>query len=276
MGLRKYKPTSDARRFYSVPDFAELTGDKPQKSLLRILKSTGARNNRGRITVRFRGGGVKRKYRFIDFKRNKDNVPATVASIEYDPNRSAYIALLHYSDGEKRYILAPHLIKKGEKVLSGDKVDMKVGNTMALKNIPEGTFVHNIEMRPGKGGQIVRTAGGYAQYLGREGGYAILKLPSGEVRKVLETCRATVGVVSKVDHENIQWGKAGRMRYLGRRPHVRGTAMNPVDHPHGGGEGKTSGGRHPVTPWGQPTKGYKTRNNKRTNKFIVRRKRGKR
>ncbi len=271
MGLRNYKPRSAARRHYSVHDFAELTTQKPQKSLLEPLPSTGGRNNRGRITSRFRGGGVKRMYRVIDFKRGKDNIPAKVVSIEYDPNRTAFLALLNYADGEKRYILAPHLIKKDEEVLSGEAVDIKVGNSLPLKNTPMGTFVHNIEMRPGKGGQLVRSAGGYAQLLACEGGYVSLKLPSGEVRKVLENCRATIGIVSKVDHENIRWGKAGRIRYLGRRPHNRGTSMNPCDHPHGGGEGKTSGGGHPVSPWGQPTKGYKTRNNRRTDKFIVRR-----
>ena len=271
MALRRYKPRSPARRFYSVADFSELTTDKPHKPLLQCLTSTGGRNNRGRITSRFRGGGVKRKYRIIDFKRDKDGVSARVATIEYDPNRSAYLALLNYEDGEKRYILAPHLLKQGEVLSSGEKVEIKVGNCLPLKNMPEGTFIHNIELRPGKGGQIARSAGGYAQLLGRENEYAILKLPSGEVRKVLETCRATIGIVSNTEHENILIGKAGRVRYFGRRPHNRGVSMNPCDHPHGGGEGKSKGGNHPVSPWGQGAKGFKTRNNKRTDKFIVRR-----
>ncbi|HLD73451.1 MAG TPA: 50S ribosomal protein L2 [Bdellovibrionota bacterium] len=271
MALRRYKPRSPARRFYSVADFAELTTDKPHKPLLEPLTSTGGRNNKGRITSRFRGGGVKKKYRILDFKRDKDSVTARVAHIEYDPNRSAYIALLYYADGEKRYILAPHLLKQGEVLSSGEKVEIKVGNCLPLKNMPEGTFIHNVELRPGKGGQIVRSAGGYAQLLGRENEYAILKLPSGEVRKVLETCRATIGIVSNTEHENILIGKAGRVRYFGRRPHNRGVAMNPCDHPHGGGEGKSKGGNHPQSPWGQYAKGFKTRNNKRTDRFIVRR-----
>ena len=276
MALRRYKPRSAARRFYSVLDFkTDLTGNDPEKSLLVKLNRKGGRNNRGRITSRFRGGQHKRHYRLIDFKRDKDNIQARVDSIEYDPNRTAYIALLAYEDGEKRYILAPHLMKKGEKIISGDSVDIKVGNCLPLKNMPVGTFVHNIEMRPQKGGQMARSAGSYAQLLGYENSYAILRVPSGEVRRVLETCRATVGVVSAVEHENILIGKAGRSRYMGRRPHNRGVSMNPVDHPHGGGEGKTSGGRHPVSPWGQGAKGLKTRNCKRTDSFIVRRRKQK-
>ncbi|MBI2026495.1 MAG: 50S ribosomal protein L2 [Deltaproteobacteria bacterium] len=276
MALRRYKPRSAARRFYSVLDFkTDLTGVEPQKSLLVPLKRKGGRNNVGRITSRFRGGQHKRHYRLIDFKRDKDNIPARVDSIEYDPNRTTYIALLTYDDGEKRYILAPHLVKKGEKIISGDNVDIKVGNCLPLKNMPAGTFVHNIEMRPMKGGQLARSAGSYAQLLGYENGYAILRVPSGEVRHVLETCRATIGIASCVEHENILIGKAGRSRYKGRRPHNRGVSMNPVDHPHGGGEGKTSGGRHPVSPWGQGAKGLKTRNSKRTDRFIVRRRKQK-
>ena len=239
--------------------------------LLRPLKKTGGRNNKGRITSRHRGGGHKRRYRVIDFKRQKDGVPAKVAAIEYDPNRSARVALLHYSDGEKRYILAATGLHVGDTVMSGPQADIRPGNSMALQNLPLGSTIHNIELSPGKGGQLVRGAGTSAQLMAREGDYAQIRLTSGEMRLVRVTCRATVGQVGNVDHENISLGKAGRSRWLGRRPHVRGVAMNPVDHPLGGGEGKTAGGRHPCTPWGVPTKGYKTRRNKRTSKYILRR-----
>jgi large subunit ribosomal protein L2 len=239
--------------------------------LLRPAKKSGGRNNYGRVTSRHRGGGHKRRYRVIDFKRVKDGVPAKVASIEYDPNRSARIALLHYADGEKSYILAPVGIGVGDTVMSGPQADIRPGNTLALQNIPLGMTIHNIELSPGRGGKLARSAGVSAQLMAREGKYAQVRLASGEMRLVLTACRATIGQVGNVDHENISIGKAGRTRWLGRRPHVRGVAMNPVDHPHGGGEGKTSGGRHPVTPWGVPTKGYKTRRNKRTTQYIVRR-----
>lgn len=254
----------------TVLAFDEITKTEPEKSLLAPLKKTGGRNNAGRITVRFRGGGHKRMYRIIDFKRDKDGVPAKVAAIEYDPNRSAHIALLHYLDGEKRYIIAPLGLKPGDMVESGPDADIKVGNALPLANIPVGTFVHNIELYPGRGGQLARAAGTSAQLMAKEGKYAILRLPSGESRMVLLTCRATIGQVGNVDHENITIGKAGRKRWLGRRPRVRGTAMNPVDHPHGGGEGKAPIGRPgPVTPWGKPTLGYKTRKKKLSDKFIV-------
>ena len=253
----------------SVSTFEEITRSRPEKSLVRKLNSTGGRNNQGRITSRHRGGGVKRQYRLIDFKRNKFGVPAKVFSIEYDPNRSARIALLHYLDGEKRYMLAPLGLKVGDMVMSGPEADILIGNALPLKNIPAGTTVHNVELRPGKGAQMVRSAGSSAQLVAKEGDYALLKLPSGETRRVLIDCMATIGQVGNTDHENISIGKAGRNRWKGIRPTNRGVSMNPVDHPHGGGEGKTSGGRHPVTPWGQPTHGYKTRNNKRTDAFIV-------
>ncbi len=271
MAVKKYKPTSPARRGMSIVVDEQLSKGKPEKSLLRKLNRSGGRNSYGRITARHRGGGHKRKYRVIDFKRNKFSVPAKVASIEYDPNRSARIALLHYLDGEKRYIIAPHGLSVGDVVVSDDVTDVKPGNSMPLKNIPLGTLVHNIEMRPGKGGQIVRSAGTAAQLMAKEGKYVQLRLPSGEVRMILNTCRATIGQVGNLDHENINIGKAGRSRWMGRRPRVRGVAMNPVDHPMGGGEGRSSGGRHPCSPWGWPTKGYRTRRKKPSDAFIVRR-----
>jgi large subunit ribosomal protein L2 len=271
MALKKHNPTSPGRRFQTVSTFSEITRTEPEKSLLKPIKKSGGRNSAGRITSRFRGGGHKRLYRVIDFKRNKDNIPATVASIEYDPNRSARIALLHYLDGEKAYILAPGGLRVGDRVESGANADIKAGNTLPLRNIPLGTHVHNIELHKGHGGQLARGAGGYAQLTAKEGKYAQVKLPSGEVRMVLLDCRATVGEVGNPDHENVSVGKAGRACWLGRRPHVRGVAMNPVDHPLGGGEGKSSGGRHPVTPWGVPTKGYRTRRAKKSDKLIVKR-----
>jgi len=271
MALKQYNPTSPSRRFMSTLDFSELTKKAPEKSLMEPLPRTGGRNNKGRTTIRFMGGGHKRQYRQIDFRRDKLGIPATVAAIEYDPNRSARIALLHYLDGEKRYILAPDGLKVGVKVLAGDKADILPGNTLPLRAIPAGTTIHNIELRLGKGGQLVRSAGTAAQLVAKETEYALVKLPSGEVRKVHVECSATIGQVGNLDHKNVSIGKAGRTRWLGRRPHNRGVAMNPIDHPHGGGEGRTSGGRHPVTPWGKPTKGAKTRRNKRTNQFIVKR-----
>jgi len=272
MTLRKNNPTSPGRRFQTVSAFDEITSPKPEKSLLKSKKRTGGRNSVGRITSRHRGGGHKKRYRIIDFKRLKDNIPATIASIEYDPNRSARIALLFYGDGEKAYILAPDKLHVGDMVVSGLEVEIKVGNAMPLKNIPTGTHIHNIELKLGYGGQLIRSAGGYAQLMAKEGKHALVKLSSGEVRKILLGCRATIGEIGNFDHENISLGKAGRKRWMGRRPHVRGVAMNPVDHPLGGGEGKSSGGRHPVTPWGVPTKGYRTRRrNKISNKFIVKR-----
>ncbi|ACF47071.1 MAG: 50S ribosomal protein L2 [Prosthecochloris sp.] len=274
MAIRKLRPVTPASRYLSYPEFDEITKSEPEKSLLAPLKKSGGRNKAGRITSRHRGGGHKRFYRIIDFKRNKDNIPATVAAIEYDPNRSARIALLHYVDGEKRYILAPKGLKVGEQLLSGDKVEVKPGNTMPLKNIPLGTDIHNIEMKAGKGGQIVRSAGAYAVLAAKEGDYATLKLPSGEIRKVRIECRATIGGVGNADHENIVLGKAGRSRWLGVRPQTRGMAMNPVDHPMGGGEGKSKSGggrKHPKSPWGQLAKGLKTRNKKKaSSKLIVR------
>ena len=276
MPIRKYKPTSPGRRDMSVSDFATITRSKPERSLSSGLKKSGGRNNLGRLTSAHRGGGHKRRYRIIDFKRNKWGVPARVATIEYDPNRSARIALLHYFDGEKRYILAPVGLKVGDQVQTAERAEIEPGNVLPLLTIPLGTVLHNIELKPGKGGQMCRAAGSSARLMAREGKYAQLKLPSGETRQVLVTCLATVGQVGNVEHENISIGKAGRSRWLGRRPNVRGVAMNPVDHPHGGGEGRSSGGRHPVTPWGVPTKGYKTRSKKNpSNKFIVKR-RGKR
>ena len=254
----------------------EITKQKPEKSLTAGKKRTGGRSSVGRISSRFRGGGHKKSYRIIDFKRDKTGIPAKVASVEYDPNRSARIALLHYTDGEKRYILCPLGLEVGRKVVSGPEADILVGNALPLKNIPAGTVVHNIELQPGKGAQMARSAGTQAQLVSKEGGLALLKLPSGEVRKVQVECMATIGQVGNMDHENVSLGKAGRKRWMGKRPHNRGVTMNPVDHPHGGGEGKTSGGRHPVTPWGQPTRGFKTRNNKRTDKWIVTRKAKKR
>jgi large subunit ribosomal protein L2 len=269
MPLISRKPTSAGRRFQTAPDFAEITRSEPEKSLVKTLKKTGGRNNHGRVTTRHRGGGHKRRYRLIDFKRNKLEVPAKVATIEYDPNRSTRIALLHYVDGEKRYILAPQDLRVGDMVVSSATADIKPGNALPLLNIPTGTLVHNVEMKPGKGGQMARAAGSYAQLMAKEGQQAHLKLPSGEVRMVPVKCRATIGQLSNVEQENISLGKAGRKRWQGKRPHVRGVAMNPVDHPMGGGEGKSSGGRHPCTPWGVPTKGYKTRKPKASDRFIV-------
>jgi large subunit ribosomal protein L2 len=272
MSIRKLKPTSAGRRFQTVSTFEEITRTEPEKSLVEGLPRASGRNCYGRITSRRRGGGNKRLYRIIDFKRDKFDVPAKVFSVEYDPNRSARIALLHYADGEKRYILAPVGMAVGDMVTAGDGADIKPGNALPLKKIPVGTLLHNIEMHPGKGGQICRAAGTYAQLVAKEGKYALLRLPSGEVRNILASCLATVGQVGNVMHENISIGKAGRNRWLGNRPKVRGVAMNPVDHPLGGGEGKSSGGRHPVTPWGKPTKGYKTRNKKKpSSKLIVKR-----
>ncbi len=269
MGIKTYKPTTPGLRQRSVLDFKEITQSKPEKSLLRPIRKTGGRNNHGHVTLRFRGGGHKRAYRIIDFKRAKDGIPAVVASIEYDPNRSSNIALLNYRDGEKRYIVASLGLKVGDELMSGDKAEIRVGNSLSLKNIPLGTLVHNIEMIAGKGGQLARGAGTYAQLVAKEGSYAQLKLPSGEVRMVRQECRATIGQVGNVDHENISIGKAGRSRWLGRRPHVRGVVMNPVDHPMGGGEGKSSGGRHPCSPWGKPAKGGKTRKKKKSDDYIV-------
>jgi large subunit ribosomal protein L2 len=271
MALKQYNPTSPGRRFMTTLTFEEITKDHPEKSLTEPKKRTGGRNGMGRTTIWFRGGGHKKRYRVVDFRRDKKNVPAKVAAIEYDPNRSARLALLHYADGEKRYILWPEGMTVGQTVVAGDAADILPGNCLPLKLIPAGTMVHNIELRHGKGGQMVRSAGGAAQLVAKEGDYAQVKLPSGEVRKVHMDCVATIGQVGNLDHKNVSYGKAGRQRWLGRRPHNRGVAMNPVDHPHGGGEGKTSGGRHPVTPWGKPTKGAKTRNNKRTQSFIVKR-----
>lgn len=271
MGIKKVKPTSPGRRFQEYSTYEEITREKPEKSLLKKIKKTGGRNSNGHITSRHRGGGHKRHYRIIDFKRDKTGIPAKVAAIEYDPNRSARIALLNYADGEKRYILAPLQLSVGDTVMSGPEADIKPGNTLPLKNIPLGTHIHNIELHKGKGGQIVRSAGTFAQLMAKEDRYALVKLPSGEVRMIHLTCSATIGQVGNVIHENISIGKAGRSRWMGRRPKVRGVAMNPVDHPMGGGEGKSSGGRHPCSPWGKPTKGYKTRKNKATNRFIVKR-----
>jgi large subunit ribosomal protein L2 len=275
MGIRAYKPTSPARRFYTVSDFKELTTDTPQRKLLEHQSSTGGRNHYGRITSRFRGGGHKQKYRIIDFKRDRIGVPAKVAEIEYDPNRTARIALLHYADGVKAYILAPDGLKQGDSVVSSRNADIKPGNSLPLAVIPPGTMVHNVELRKGKGGQLVRSAGVAAQLMARDGMYAMVKLPSGEIRKVHIECRATVGQVSNLEHQNIKLGKAGRSRWLGFRPHNRGVTMNPVDHPMGGGEGRTSGGRHPCSPWGQLAKGLKTRNNKRTDGMIVKHRKAK-
>jgi len=269
MALIPRKPTSPGRRFQTAVDFAEITRSAPEKSLIKTLKKTGGRNNYGRITTRHRGGGHKRRYRLIDFKRNKLGVPAKVAAIEYDPNRTVRIALLHYLDGEKRYILAPQELKVGDQVIAAADADIKPGNSLPLENIPSGTLIHNIELKPGKGGQLARAAGAYAQLMAKEGSYAHLKLPSGEVRMVTINCRATIGQLSNVEQENISLGKAGRKRWQGRRPRTRGVAMNPVDHPMGGGEGKSSGGRHPCTPWGVPTKGFKTRKPKDSDRYII-------
>jgi large subunit ribosomal protein L2 len=273
MALKKHKPTSPGRRFQSVSDFAEITSTTPEKSLLEPLPKKGGRNNNGRITTRHQGGGHKRRYRVIDFKRNKDGVPAKVATIEYDPNRTSRIALLHYADGEKRYILAPKGLKVGDAVASGVGSDIKPGNTLPLSEIPVGTVVNAVELQPGKGAAIARSAGTSVQLMAKEGDYAALRMPSSEMRRVLVTCRATVGEVGNAEHGNISIGKAGRARHMGVRPTVRGTAMNPVDHPHGGGEGKNkTAGRHPVTPWGVPTKGHRTRKkNKTSDRLIIRR-----
>jgi len=271
MGIKTYRPYTETRRFQTGLTFEEITTSRPHKPLLEPKSRISGRNNHGELTIWHRGGGHKRHYRMVDFKRDKRGIPARVATIEYDPNRSAFIALLHYADGEKRYILAPTGLKVGDKVVSGPEADIVTGNALPLKSIPAGTLIHNIELRPGKGGQMVRSAGSAAQLLAKEGEYAQIRLPSGEVRKVLMDCVATIGQVGNLEHENISIGKAGRKRWMGIRPTVRGVAMNPVDHPLGGGEGKTSGGRHPVTPWGQPTRGYKTRHNKLTERFIVKR-----
>ena len=273
MAIRKIEPTTPGQRFMTVSAFEEITCTTPEKSLLEDLRSSGGRNNHGRITVRHRGGGARRKYRIVDFKRNKDGVPAKVATIEYDPNRSANIALLNYADGEKRYIIAPLGLKVGDTLLSGEGADIKVGNAMQIRQIPVGTMIHCIEIKPGKGAQIARSAGNAAQLMAKEGAYAQVRLPSGEVRLIPMNAKATIGQVGNVDHENIKLGKAGRTRHKGFRPTVRGSVMNPCDHPHGGGEGKSPIGRPgPVTPWGKPTLGYKTRNKKaRTDKFIVKR-----
>jgi len=271
MGIRKYKPTSAGRRFQSVQDFDEITARTPYKPLTEPLFKSGGRNNQGEITTWWRGGGHKRSYRIIDFKRDKRDIPAKVSTIEYDPNRSARIALVTYADGEKRYILQPVGIKDGDTIVAGENADILPGNALPLKNIPLGTLVHNVELRPGKGGQIARSAGSAVQVVAKEGEYATVKLPSGELRLIAHECLATIGQMGNVDHENVSIGKAGRTRWLGRRSHVRGVAMNPVDHPLGGGEGKTSGGRHPVSPWGMPTKGYKTRRRKDTDRFILQR-----
>ncbi|WP_273853988.1 50S ribosomal protein L2 [Guptibacillus spartinae] len=273
MAIKKYKPTTNGRRGMSVSDFAEITTDQPEKSLLAPLHKKGGRNNQGRLTVRHQGGGHKRKYRVIDFKRDKDGIPGRVATIEYDPNRSANIALINYADGEKRYILAPKGLKVGTEIMSGVDADIKVGNALPLINIPVGTTIHNIELKPGRGGQLVRSAGAEAQLLGKEGRYVLVRLRSGETRMILSTCRATIGQVGNLEHELINIGKAGRSRWLGIRPTVRGSVMNPVDHPHGGGEGRAPIGRKsPMSPWGKPTLGFKTRKkNKESDKYIVRR-----
>jgi len=271
MPIKTYRPTTQTLRYRTTLVNDDITTRHPHKPLVEKKNRTGGRRNSGDMTMRFIGGGHKRKLRIIDFKRDKTGIPATVTTIEYDPNRSSRIALLAYADGEKRYIIQPEGLKVGQKVVSGPEADILVGNALPLRNIPPGTQIHNLELKPGKGGQMVRSAGGSAQLIAKEEEYALVKLPSGETRKISQNCMATVGQVGNIDHENVTIGKAGRSRWLGKRPHNRGVSMNPVDHPHGGGEGKTSGGRHPVTPWGQPTRGYKTRNNKRTDKFIVKR-----
>jgi large subunit ribosomal protein L2 len=271
MASKNYKPTSPGIRFQSHASFDDVTKSRPEKALTKGKPKTGGRNSGGRITSRFIGGGHKQKYRVIDFRREKYGIPANVAAIEYDPNRSARIALLHYADGEKRYILAPNGLQVGTHVVAGPEADIVVGNALPLLNIPLGTTIHNIELKEGKGGQMARSAGAFAQLMAREGDWATLRLPSGEMRKVHVRCYATIGQVGNLEHENVSIGKAGRTRHLGKKPHNRGVSMNPVDHPLGGGEGKTSGGRHPVTPWGKPTKGHKTRNNKLTTKFIIKR-----
>ena len=271
MGIKIFKPTSPGRRGMSGFDFAEITKDRPEKKLTEGQKQAGGRNNQGRITTRFQGGGHKQRYRIIDFKRKKTGVPAKVASVEYDPNRTCRIALLHYADGEKAYILCPDKLNVGDMVISANTADIKPGNSLPLRFIPMGTTIHNVELKVGGGGQLARSAGVAAQLMAKEGDWAQVRLPSGEIRRVHMNCRATVGQVGNLDHGNIEWGKAGRMRWKGQMPHNRGVTMNPVDHPMGGGEGRSSGGRHPCSPWGMPTKGYKTRKNKSTDKFIVRR-----
>jgi len=271
MAIRIYKPTSPGRRSQTVQVFDEITASKPYKPLVESLHRSGGRNNHGELTSWWRGGGHKRLYRIIDFKRDKRDIPGKIATIEYDPNRSARIALVSYADGDKRYILQPSGLKVGDTIVAGENVDILPGNALPLKNIPLGTMVHNVELRPGKGGQIARSAGSAVQLVAKDVHYASVKMPSGEIRKLNMDCLATIGQVGNLDHEKVSIGKAGRSRWLGKRPHVRGVAMNPVDHPLGGGEGKTSGGRHPVSPWGLPTKGYKTRNRKVTDKFIVQR-----
>jgi len=276
MAVKSFKAVTPTRRFQTVVTREDITKDKPEKSLTKGKVRSGGRNSAGQISSRFRGGGHKKTYRIVDFKRNKQGVVAKVAAIEYDPNRSARLALLHYADGEKRYILAPVGLEVGRTVVSGPEADILVGNALPIKNIPAGTTVHCIELKPGKGAQMARSAGAQAQLVSKEADYALLKVPSGEVRKISVDCMATIGQVGNLEHENVSLGKAGRKRWMGRKPHNRGVSMNPVDHPHGGGEGRTSGGRNPVTPWGQPTRGFKTRNNKRTDKFIVSRKSKKR
>lgn len=272
MPVKRFKPVTPSRRGMSVADFSEITKKRPEKALTEPAHDRGGRNNQGRVTMRRRGGGHKRRYRNIDFRREKDGIPGKVVSIEYDPNRSARIALVSYLDGEKRYIIAPNGLAVGQKISSGPEAEYEVGNTLPLDRIPLGTNIHNVELVPGKGGQLARAAGNGCQLLAKEGRYCVLRLPSGEMRRVLSNCRATIGTVGNEEHVNIEIGKAGRSRWLGKRPKVRGVAMNPVDHPHGGGEGRTSGGRHPCTPWGTPTKGYKTRKRMhRTNKYIIRR-----
>ncbi len=275
MALKSFNPITPSTRQLVLVDRSELWKGKPVKKLTEGLSSAGGRNNTGRVTMWGRGGGHKRSYRIVDFKRRKFDMPGTVERIEYDPNRTAFIALIGYEDGEQAYILAPQRLKVGDKVISGEKADVKPGNAMPLKNIPVGTVIHNVELKPGKGGQMARSAGNFAQLVGRDQGLALLRLSSGEVRMVRGECMATIGAVSNPDHQNVNYGKAGRMRWLGQRPSVRGVAMNPIDHPHGGGEGRTSGGRHPVTPWGKPTKGKKTRSNKKTDAQIVRRRHAK-
>ena len=270
MALKNFNPTSPGRRALVLVDKSELHKGRPEKSLTEGLTKSGGRGGGGRVAVRFRGGGAKKLYRVVDFKRRKFDVPATVQRLEYDPNRTAFIALIKYADGELAYILAPQRLKVGDEIIAAEKVDVKPGNASPLRSLPIGSIIHNIELKPLKGGQLARSAGAYAQLVGRDAGYAQIRLGSGELRMVMDSCMATVGAVSNPDHMNESLGKAGRVRHMGRRPHVRGVAMNPVDHPHGGGEGKTSGGRHPVTPWGKPTKGRKTRSNKTTDKFIIR------
>lgn len=269
MAIKRFRPKTPSLRFRTVPAFDEITSMVPEKALLRPLKKTGGRNNKGRVTAFCRGGGHKRMYRMIDFKRNKHDIPARVASIEYDPNRSARIALLHYADGEKRYILAPSDVTVDAMLMSGETAEIRSGNAMPLSRMPLGTNVHNIEMKPGKGGQLVRSAGSFAQVVAKEGEKVTLKMPSGEVRTISARCYATIGQLSNIDHKNVVWGKAGASRWRGRRPSVRGVAMNPVDHPMGGGEGRSSGGRHPCTPWGKPTKGYKTRSKRKPTDYLV-------